>query len=649
MAGFITIDQVIDKTTNSRLRNYIFDYKFDQFNKITRPRHVDAIALFKSQSFMYDLQAKPNWPVYAKQFTSNEIKSFRSEVKEFATTSFSPALNAMHKDYYLHTEKHIRGYLDPVIVFDEFQKYGHNDGLWGANEAKLYEMGIRYYMEDLHFEKLKGLKPYYNEASYYEYYKENIQGRWPGFLAEFPYLKTLNLTASSGYDEWNEQNIGFIYDHLPGSIERMINNPHFQTAYCRTQGGKTIYSKDHVGRVIQSIKWKNRYVNGVEFDDKATQSPVTYLFSESNPIWTPYYKSGSIVNDRILKAIAIANENGYYYFASDITGCDEAHTNVNLDRIAKIYTDNLIEKAVDWLVKWFTAGFNYLKNPNILWNPRQMQVINYPEKRTYSLSGHPHIPLFQTLSVLVAHVIAALDALKQLTNKPGEKLREKIKNIILEAIDQIDDVFLMLDLRGMDPKEFKQHVQDFMLKHYGLETNASKFIDSLKGFTILLKVAIGFIYAEGKALLTIDGSQDELSYVGYVPTKCKGMFDKERGTKDDGQPNLFLRLDDLDDKEFKQLVNVNHKYIDPETGEIFYGAKKAVQQLYGSLQSFGPKMPFQLLELIQYYFHGKQVWDELILMSKLKVKMVEREWGFQDHELVLKSVANLGEPHPFRK
>jgi Fe-S cluster biosynthesis and repair protein YggX len=650
----ITIEDAIKSTTKSRLFNHIRNFEGSKFVKFTRPRTIDGLALFKSQNFMYELQTKPHWSQYASQFTMSEINEFKIEVKNYATTQFTPSLNEMHKDFFRRKFNHIRGYLDPKLVFNNFQEYGINKGMWGVNEAKLYELGLDYYMKDLNFEILSNLKRLPVNQEFYDYFKEDQTRRWPEFLKLFPYLKTLNLSASSGSPHWNEQNIGYILDNTATSYDNLVKQVEmYVTAYCRTQGGATIEEivNELIKKLGELIGWKNRFVAGVPYDVKDTQSIITYLFQQSKPKWTPYFKTGVEVNTRVMKGIEVANAKGYYYYASDIQSCDQSHTNPNLDRLFMKFKNRLEELDVmlNWLVKYFVAGYKFLKNPKILWNMRHLQHNNYPGGRTFSLSGHPHIPIFQTLSVLVAHVIASLHALGRLKDVQGEKLEDKIKDEVIDVLCQIDDIFMIIDLNGKDPEEFKRNISDFMFKHYGLRTNHSKFVDSVLGFTILLKVVIGFLFPGEEGLLALDGTHDVLTFIGYIPTKTQGMFDKERGAKDDGTPILYLELDDLDSKDQKKLVNVNHKYIDPDTGDVLYGAKKALQQLYGSLQSFGPKMPVSLLKLIQWHFHKKQVWDELILLSKIKTKRIlTRDWGFQDHELVLKSVANLGEPHQWR-
>jgi hypothetical protein len=651
----VIIEDAVRNVTRSRLFNHIRSTEVNRFVKFSRPRQVDALALYKSQNFMYDLKTKPNWSQYASQFTMGQINDFYTDIKQFATTKFVAPLNDMHADYFKRKFKHIRGYLDPKIVYNAFQEYGHNSGIWGSNEAKLYEMGISYYLNDLNFKSLENLERFPANKQFYEWFDEKQDERWPKLLEMYPYLSTLNLTSSSGYPHWNEQNIGYVLENMHASYEMLINPEHsINTAYCRTQGGTSVTDEVNklVSRLQELVNWKNRYVDGVPFHVKDTQAFVTYLFQESKPIWTPYFKTGVEVNTRIMNDIALAVNKGYFYYASDIEECDQSHTNVNLDRIYYQFQLKLAKLVmeINWLLSFFKAGFKFLKNPKVLWNFRQMQHNNYPEQRTFSLSGHPHIPLFQTLSVLVSHVLGTLAAIDKLNDVQGEHLKDKIEENIIDVLCQIDDIFMVVDLNGQDPEEFKKRLSEFMLKHYGMKTNHTKYLDAALGFTMLLKVVVGFLYPEGEALLCVDGTQDILAFLGYIPTKTKGMFDKERGSKDDGTPLLYLDLDDLDSNDMKKLVNVNHKYVDPKTGKVLYGAKKALQQLYGSLQSFGPKMPYELLQIVQWHFNKKKVWNELILLSKMKTtRILARDWGFQDHELVMKAVLDLGDPHQFRK
>lgn len=642
-----SVDNVFNLTYRSTLYNYL--RVLDENNRLrvgdqlsslsSLGYYYNKLALYKSQSVVYNTVETINPSLFKRQFTESEILAFKESITHFIDLYFRNEFAESEREYFQITYPHPRGYYYCNLLADEFQTYGINKGFKSDNYNELFNRGVNIFLNQIDFSKLNNVKSVYNAevqslCSNFDNYKGNSGEVWDELLVLCPYLDIIDQRKKSGFPFYDIQD----KEHIIGvcaDISDLSNKPESKvgTMYFRTQGGKWI------NLVKNIIKWKIRPVIGSTSVVKVDGAPITYVFKESAPYSCPYYKDANdVMETKVLPSFikAFNEPNDLMAFTSDISKCDQSHTNVNMkpviDNIFKRINAQCSSVDVNTLSKMIRDCIDSMLAPVVVFNCAQAQV---GEKDVYkSLSGNPAVPLIQTTSVSACHLVCSAEQYygNNIEKVKGDSLDEFLKLVIMMQ-DQIDDYYYC------GPRIDHVEMGKSITANYGLEINTSKMETGDKGYIIMLKIACGDLYNEKgkKELVLLDRSTPDFSILGVIGSKFKGFFDKERGNADDGTPLFFVELSEVDESdEF-----VNFTKVEAINGKRYVPVEKEVQQLLGVIMSFGRKIPIQLLDIIEYHFRGKPVWNKLLMLAQCvtHVIMKKQEYGMSDYTILLEYLA----------
>jgi hypothetical protein len=641
------METVFYETTKSSLYNHIklcsANGIMNGYDKIVRPDKLfkfNRFGLFKSQGFsgMYNDILEPKYSLYRHEFTEDEITCLKNDVISFCNKYMTPMLAKSHVDYFMNQYNYPRGRYYASLLFDNFQGYGINNGKWSDGATDLWLDAINIFPSQINFSFLDKMAPIGKHL--YDYNGVNLEDFWKLVLTYHPYLEILDQRKKGGFPHYKTTNVERIleilvdFDNLNHGEEADVG-----TGYFRTQGGKL---KRKEGRTY--IDWKIRNVIGSTDVRKISGSIMTYIMKLSQPKSTPYFKDGNVVAERVLSSfVKVYDQPDAIAFSTDISLNDQSHTNVNMVPIMEL-TYKLMSEQMDnrfhlnQFLEYMKLTFDSMKDSKVIWDVRQIQVPKSKKGLYKSLSGNPLVPYIETTSVLATHIASIALTLDIVM---PDLIDYVMSDLVIDVLDQIDD-FYYAGVRTKPGLEMIELIGKYNTLEYGLGTNVAKLEHSDHGYVTLLKTDIGKIYIDkdnaGCDLTLLDGTNIEFSILGGVSTKIKGLFDKERGNKDDGTPLFYFEYDDLDEGEIRKLLNINDVvYLE---GKKVFGVTKDVQQLLGVLMSFGRKMPFELLDLIMHYFKGKEVYDKLLQVAALatKLKTKEKDFGFNDYNLLLKVI-----------
>lgn len=646
---------VYKQTTGSDLYNEVKlqnDIKNLYNNEIiVRPEKlgpVNRFALYKSQGIILNDIKKAEPSLIAKEFTKIEISNFVRDVQQFIDLYFTENLKKHHMDWFENNYLFDRGIYFAKILVDAFQDYGINHGKWSDRSKFLFEEGINVHLDQIKYEEYDKCIPILDNpnvtknmktTNIYQYRKEFEEEDWNHILELHPYFEIMDQTKKSGFPYFQAQNVEYWMD-VSNNFYKLITetSSYVIVAYFRTQGGKFEY----IG-LKRIPRWKVRFVGGTTGVIKLCGAPTTYVYKLSLPETTPYFRDTNDVMDEINVSFSkVYYDEDLAAWTTDITKNDQSHTARLLDPIHEKHCYNILHNGGNSLISskmamYTNACYKSMVNPMLVWNVRQAQVSRPNTSRLVkSMSGNPLVPLYQTSSVISAHLSAIGDQLVpdiDKTNLIDTVLKDHTQ--LLKC--QIDDLFFAGTKVDVDV------MGKFITNEFGLGINADKVETSEKGYITFLKVDVGHIYDDDKCdeLDLLDGTKDKFfTYLGGISTKTKGIFDKERGNRDDGSPLFYVSPDDLDSKEQKELLTTNKAYIN---GKKVFGVKKVVQQLIGVLLSFSRKMPLQFLAIVEFHFRHKECWKMTLELSKIVDHLVikEKDFGFNDYVILLKTIARL--------
>lgn len=614
-------DGMVVKRPGQGSTGLAFNLRFDQF------------ALYKSQEHIYFDNERPNPSLIRKEFSEIEILAMKKKVEQFCIDNMTAEVAKSELSYANNQWYHARGTYYARMLFNNFLEYGFNNGAWSEDDRFNFSKANSIFLDQLDFTHLNHCQPIHKDVDY-------STMEWNDVLMMHPYLEILDQSKRSGFPKYFPQNIdnqrAFLSDWKNKGYEP---ESYVGTAYMRTQGGKW----DDLNEKTLII-WKVRDVVGSTYPIKVKGAPVTHVFKESQPDYSPYYKDGNIVHGTVRKAFTKCyDDKDKIVFTLDIHGCDQGHTNVNYEPVI----DNINERILSEvdanvalpMVEYVNECKKSMTNPIVVWNVRQAS--QGKKGVIYSLSGNPIVPMVQTTSVMSSAIVALLKTLEgDVIPRPDLNMfQEFMDNHVILMLDQIDD-FLYAGTRCPDIIKL---VGEYITDHFGLVINIGKVEDSDKGYVCLLKVNTGRLYLENKIkdILLLDGSDPFITSLGTIFTKLHGLWDKERGNKDDGTPLFYIDESGFTSSELKKASTslINTSEVAYYNGKRVIGVRKKVQQLLGNLMSYGKTIPVQLLDIYYDFFKGKDCWKQLFQLAQFSeenlIIIKEKDFGFNDYQMLL--------------
>lgn len=611
-------------------------------DKAEKKVKFNFMSLYSSNSFTYNDKKKYVPSPFALDsgidYKSDVAINLRKQISAFSEKHFVEPLR-LEVDEYLNKKwgKWKGVFLARNLARGMFQ-YGLNEGQWPDSARQLYMHFGKYFIDQTKYNLSTKWEPIPDYQRLQELRTLGVDG-WLELLHSYPYLSMLDLTASSGFPHWRTQSMKHVYDYAGFAYEDALLQD-FMTIQARTQGGKLLDDLPATAGELSfgNVSWKVRVVLASSFPVKVITTPESYLWKLSEPTFTHYYKDGEVVQNRILDMIRKADVDPTLDVVNtDLDLADQTQDSRGFGSLIDYNLKKYEQESSPWMSKYMSRGSRPLKRPYVIVNPRQ--ILKF--KVMISPSGHPSVPKNESASVYAAHLAGLAHAFG--FDVSGMKVDEVLE-LLIDILVQIDDVQFLCPKFDLD--EWAKWIR----KNLGFIISAAKTNTFSKdGYVTPLKVNNGFIYDEANIseITPLDGSDPSNgSFLGYLPTKGWGLIDHETGTRDDSPVVLMISEEDFTWAERQDLATRYNVYID-EHGTKYYLATKPIQSLFGTMTSFGPKVPVEWITSMYLTLRETKTYKDLMIYLRRQdsILIMGKDYGFGKNDKLIKLMLELYENH----